>query len=193
MSNIISTTLFCSSYLWITFPVVHRTTGKVIFCTQLPSWSWDTSLAIIIIPALAIKLIIYWVISLFEVLEWFYYNTACTLSRFSHVRLFATLWTVSPPSSSVQGILQARILEWVAMPYSRGPSWPRDQTHISLHLLHWQAGSLPLAPLGKPPRWYARLQKRLGRHLCELDNVLLCKVQCLGWLSFKLKLDHCYS
>ena len=33
--------------------------------------------------------------------------------------------------SSVHGILQARILEWVAMPSSRGASQPRDQTHIS--------------------------------------------------------------
>ena len=131
MSNIISTILFCSSYLWITFQVVHRTTGKVIFYIQLPSWSWDTSLAIIIITALAIKLIIYWAISLFEVLEWFYYNTACTLSRFSCVQLFATLWTVSPPRSSVHGILQARILEWVAMPSSSESSWPRDQTCLS--------------------------------------------------------------
>ena len=32
----------------------------------------------------------------------------------------------SPAGSSVPGILQARILEWVAMPSSRGPSWPRD-------------------------------------------------------------------
>ena len=34
----------------------------------------------------------------------------------------------SPPGSSVRGILQARILEWVAMPSSRGSSWPRDRT-----------------------------------------------------------------
>ena len=38
----------------------------------------------------------------------------------------------SPPGSSVHGILQARILEWVAMRSSRGSSPPRDQTHISL-------------------------------------------------------------
>ena len=37
----------------------------------------------------------------------------------------------SPPGSSVHGILQARILEWVAMPSSRGSSWPRDQTWVS--------------------------------------------------------------
>ena len=33
--------------------------------------------------------------------------------------------------SSVHGLLQARILEWVAIPFSRGSSQPRDQTHIS--------------------------------------------------------------
>ena len=34
----------------------------------------------------------------------------------------------SPPGSSVRGILQARILEWVGMPFSRGSSQPRDGT-----------------------------------------------------------------
>ena len=37
----------------------------------------------------------------------------------------------SPPGCSVMGILQARILEWVAMPTSRAPSQPRDWTQIS--------------------------------------------------------------
>ena len=37
----------------------------------------------------------------------------------------------SPPGSSVHGILQARILEWVAMTSSKGSSQPRDGTHIS--------------------------------------------------------------
>ena len=37
----------------------------------------------------------------------------------------------SPPGSSVHGILQARILEWVAISSSRRSSQPRDQTHIS--------------------------------------------------------------
>ena len=37
----------------------------------------------------------------------------------------------SPPDSSVHGILQARILEWVAIPFSRGSSPPRDRTHVS--------------------------------------------------------------
>ena len=37
----------------------------------------------------------------------------------------------SLPGSSFQGILQARILEWVAIPFSRGPSQLRDQTLVS--------------------------------------------------------------
>ena len=39
----------------------------------------------------------------------------------------------SPTGSSVHGISQARILEWVAMPFSRGSSQPRDQTWGLLH------------------------------------------------------------
>ena len=46
------------------------------------------------------------------------------LGHFSCVWLFVT-------GSSVQEILQVRILEWVAMPSSRDSSQPRDQTHIS--------------------------------------------------------------
>ena len=37
----------------------------------------------------------------------------------------------SPPGSSVHGILQARILAWVAIPFSRGSSQPRDQIQVS--------------------------------------------------------------
>ena len=49
---------------------------------------------------------------------------------FSHVRLCDTT-DCSPPDSSVHGILQARILEWVAMPFSRGSSWAEDGTCIA--------------------------------------------------------------
>ena len=37
----------------------------------------------------------------------------------------------NPPGSFVHGISQARILEWVAIPFSRGSSQPRDQTQVS--------------------------------------------------------------
>jgi len=37
----------------------------------------------------------------------------------------------SQPGSSVHGISQARTLEWVALPFSRGSSQPKDQTQVS--------------------------------------------------------------
>ena len=56
----------------------------------------------------------------------------------------------SLPGSSVLGIFQARILEWVAISSSRWSSQTRDQLPCLLHLLYWQADSLPLAPPGNP-------------------------------------------
>ena len=37
--------------------------------------------------------------------------------------------------SCVHGILQARILEWVAVPFSRGSSWPRDRTWVAARIV----------------------------------------------------------
>ena len=76
----------------------------------------------------------------------------CACMRAKSLQLCPTLCNpmdYSPPGFSVHGILQARILEWVAMPSSKGSSLPGDQTCVSC-LQHWQAGSLPLASLGKP-------------------------------------------
>ena len=63
----------------------------------------------------------------------------------------------SLPGSSVHGMSQARILEWVAISFSRESSWPRDGTLLTqgwnpcfLHILYWQADSLPLRHLGSP-------------------------------------------
>ena len=45
-----------------------------------------------------------------------------------------TIWDpihCSLPGSSVHGIFQARILEWIAIFFSRGSSWPRNQTQVS--------------------------------------------------------------
>ena len=52
----------------------------------------------------------------------------------------------SPPGSSVHGILQARILEWVAMPSSRESSQPRDRTHVFCT----SGGFFIAEPPGKP-------------------------------------------
>ena len=54
------------------------------------------------------------------------------------------------PGSSVYGVLQARILEWVAISFSRGPYWPRDQTQVSC--IGWQI-------------LYGRDTSALGTHL----------------------------
>ena len=55
----------------------------------------------------------------------------CVLSLFSHVWLFEIPWIVALWGSSVHGILQARILEWVAILSSRGSSPPRDWNCVS--------------------------------------------------------------
>ena len=69
------------------------------------------------------------------------------------------LMDCSPPGSSVHGILQGRILEWVAIsPPGDLPNsgilqgiFATQGWHLHrLCLLYWQAGSLPLAPPGKP-------------------------------------------
>ena len=65
------------------------------------------------------------------------------------VWLFVTPWTVARQAPLSMGILQARILEWISMPFP----WPRDQTLVSSiagGFLHWQMDSLPLSHQGSP-------------------------------------------
>ena len=52
----------------------------------------------------------------------------------------------SPPGSSIYGLLQARILEWGAIPFSRGSSRPRDQTQVSCIAVRF----FTTEPPGKP-------------------------------------------
>ena len=63
-----------------------------------------------------------------------------------------SLWPMdcTLPGSSVHGILQARILEWVAMPSSRGASQPGDQTCVSYVSCTGRRGFLPNEPPRKP-------------------------------------------
>ena len=58
----------------------------------------------------------------------------------------ATPWTVTHQSPLSMGILQAKVLEWVAMPSFRGSSQLRDRPWAPA----WQADSLPSEPPGKP-------------------------------------------
>ena len=62
------------------------------------------------------------------------------------------------PGSSLHGILQAKILEWVAVPSSRGSFWQRNRTHL-LCLSALQTGSLSTEPPGKPIDLYILIEK----------------------------------
>ena len=77
-------------------------------------------------PVLAGRFFTSWATSLAYISKYMY------LGKVAQSCLFVTPWTdCSPPGSSVHGFLQARILEWVAIPFSRGSSQPRDWTQVS--------------------------------------------------------------
>ena len=71
------------------------------------------------------------------------------LSHFSCVQLCATLWIAACQAPLFMEFFKQEYQS--GLPSHRGSSRPRDQTHGS-YLLHWQAGSLPLAPHGKSLR-----------------------------------------
>ena len=62
--------------------------------------------------------------------KWFVMTLTLTLKSLSCVRLCDPM-DCSLPGSSVHGIFQARVLEWVAISFSRRSSQPRDQTQVS--------------------------------------------------------------
>ena len=82
----------------------------------------------------------------------------------------------SPPGSSIHGIFQARILKWVAVSSSRRSSPTQGLNLHLLHLLHWQANSLPLSHQGSPiciikSRVFSYTRKRKNPIQCScLDN-----------------------
>ena len=78
-------------------------------------------------------------------------------------RLYPTLCDhtdCSLPGSSVHGILQAKIREWVALSLSRGSSQPRDQSRVSC-----TAGRLPSEPPGKPQKLRKVLRNQQKRKI----------------------------
>ena len=70
--------------------------------------------------------------------------TLLLISHLSHASLFCNPMDNNLPGSSVHGIFWARILEWVAIPYSRASKWPRDGTHVSC------IAFFNTEPLGRP-------------------------------------------
>ena len=106
------------------------------------------------------------------------------VSRFSCIRLCDTM-DCSLPGSSVQGILQARTLEWVAMPSFRGSSRPRGGTRITLCLLHWQASSLSLLLL------FSR-SDFLQPHVCQASLSFTISQSLLKLMSIELVMPSTY-
>ena len=83
-----------------------------------------------------------------------------------------TLWTMdcSLPGSSILGILQAGILEWVAMPSSRGSSQPRDQTKVSCIAVRF----FTTEPPGKPIYVCVYTYICMYIHVCVYVCVCVC-------------------
>ena len=74
-----------------------------------------------------------------------------------------------PPGSSVHGVLQARILEGVTMPSSRGSSWPRDGT-VSLAAPALAGDFFIIVPPGKPKYYKNKLQRIPEKKKCDKSN-----------------------
>ena len=71
----------------------------------------------------------------------------CYVELLSCVWLFATPWLCSPTGSSVHGISQARILEWVAISFSRDSSWPHTSCIGRHSVYHWDPWKVHTYPI----------------------------------------------
>ena len=91
----------------------------------------------------------------------------------------------SLPGSSVHGILQARILEWVAISFSRGSSWPRDWTHVSCVSYPGRWGFFTTAPLGISGRGEPSVNKKVYCILL-LSSSSVLEIDTLVYLSNRL-------
>ena len=90
-------------------------------------------------------------------------RTLYSVSR-SAVSDFCDPMDYSSPGSSVHGISQARILEWVAISFSRGSSWPRHWTPASPVLA---GGVFTTEPSGKP------IFVCIYAHTCVIDGMMV--------------------
>ena len=90
------------------------------------------SIIIIIILNLFFSKHISWIYQTFFLYRgWSPFRLLCCAQSLLSCPVLCSPMDRSPPCSSVHGILQARILEYVAIPFSRGSCWPRDQTQVS--------------------------------------------------------------
>ena len=91
----------------------------------------------------------------------------------------------SPPGFSVHGFSQARILEWVAISFSRGSSQPQDQTHISCIGRY----SLLLSHQGRPNHsiqlWNVKLLKKKKKFISSPPSPIYIKGQFHSYLQLQ--------
>ena len=98
---------------------------------------------------------------------------------FSRVQLFCDPMDCNPPGSTVHGISQARLLEWVAISFSRGSSQFRDRTHVSC----LAGGFFTPDPPGKPWMLLLPILSALGEVIKEFRYFLLFDM--VTWLWVK--------
>ncbi|CAM9505352.1 unnamed protein product [Rangifer tarandus platyrhynchus] len=101
---------------------------------------------------------------------------------------FATPWIIySPPGSSVHGIFQVRILEWVAISYSRGSSQPKNG-NLSLVSPALAGGFSITAQPGKPKDGEGRAQQRSLWTSKYSYQVGLCPLALLGKMELEVEM-----
>ena len=89
---------------------------------------------------------------------------ACMLTHFSHVRLFATLWTVVHHAPLSMGFLRQEY--WSGLPCPPSGELPKSGINSASlkSLLHWQVDSLPLVPPRKPTKKHKCAAKQIHIH-----------------------------
>ena len=115
----------------------------------------------------------------------------------SGVQLFSDPMDCSLPGSSVHGVCQARLLEWVPISFSRGSSRPKDQIHISctagIFFTAEPPGKpgikLPLCKCLRKRIWKSNLETNQSRGF-QVANLMRCKPQHLLDHQTWLRAEH---
>ena len=120
-----------------------------------------------------------WVVLPSDVTFLFHCSLCCPMCEwmFSPVRLFVTPWTVTHQAPLFMEFSRQRILEWVAISFSRGIFPTQGSNQCVLHLLcllHWQVDSLPLCHSPTPLSFFVKGDTSLYATVLKfhyLDNV----------------------
>ena len=114
----------------------------------------------------------------------------------------------SLPGSSIHGIFQARVLEWVAVSFSRGSSWPRDWTRVSCiagrRFTLWATREALISCLKKDCQHYFQficvLVKISGNHIkpkqTTIEKILVYRIKllegrCWHWVGGRMNTGGC--